>query len=59
MMVDATLLPDDSPLSALPPLMEIAGIEVYNAMGAIPAQFSYAQPKCGLLVIWTRDGREP
>jgi Carboxypeptidase regulatory-like domain len=59
MMVDAVLMPDDSPLSMLPPLNEIAGIEIYQASGAIPPQFSYAAPKCGLLIVWTRDGSQP
>jgi Carboxypeptidase regulatory-like domain len=59
MMVDAVLMPDDSPLSMLPPLNEIAGIEIYQASGAIPPQFSYAAPKCGLIILWTRDGSTP
>lgn len=59
MMIDSALLPDNSPLSSLPPLIELAGIEVYPSMGSIPPQFSYAQPKCGLIVLWTRDANSP
>ncbi len=56
MMVDGTLLPDFSPLTALPPLREIAAIELYLSIGAVPAMYSWAMPECGLMVVWTRDG---
>lgn len=58
-LVDGAMLPDDSPIGAVPPLREIAGIEIYQSMGAIPPQFSFAWPKCGLIIIWTRDGAVP
>jgi hypothetical protein len=58
-MIDTALLPDGAPLSGVPPLTELAGVEIYQSMGAIPPQFSYAQPKCGLLVFWTRDAASP
>jgi hypothetical protein len=58
-MIDSALLPDGAPLAGVPPLTELAGVEIYQSMGAIPPQFSYAQPKCGLIVIWTRDADSP
>jgi hypothetical protein len=58
-MIDSALLPDGAPLAGVPPLTELAGVEIYQSMGAIPPQFSYAQPKCGLIVIWTRDAGSP
>jgi len=58
-LVDGAMLPDDSPLGAVPPVRDIAGIEIYQSMGAIPPQFSFAWPKCGLIIIWTRDGSAP
>ncbi|MFN0098764.1 MAG: carboxypeptidase regulatory-like domain-containing protein [Gemmatimonadaceae bacterium] len=58
-MIDSALLPDGAPLAGVPPLTELAGVEIYQSMGSIPPQFSYAQPKCGLIVIWTRDAGSP
>jgi hypothetical protein len=40
----------------LPPVREISGIEIYTSAGAIPAQFSFAEGKCGLIAVWTRGG---
>ncbi len=59
LVVDGSPLPLDAPLTWLPPLREIAAIEIYRSLGAIPPQFSYANPECGLVVVWTRSGSDP
>lgn len=55
LVVDGALISDPPTLNALPPLREIAAIEVYQSIGAIPPAFSFAMPECGLIVVWTRD----
>lgn len=59
MVVDGAVIPDGLPLNTLPPLPEVAGIEIYQAIGAVPPQFSFAMPECGLIVVWTRDWSTP
>ena len=59
MVVDGAVIPDGLPLQNLPPLPEVAGIEIYQAIGAVPPQFSFAMPECGLIVVWTRDWSSP
>lgn len=56
MVLDGVALNDASPLNVLPPPREIAGIEIYTSSITIPPQFAYSNPKCGLIVVWTRDG---
>lgn len=57
LLVDGALLPPETPLSALPPVAEMAGIEIYTSAGAIPAQFSFSRAvRCGLIAVWLRDG---
>jgi len=58
-MVDGALMPTEMPMSGLPPVREIAAIEVYLSIGAVPAMYTFAQPECGLMVVWLRDGTEP
>lgn len=58
-MLDGALLPDASSITALPPLREIAAIELYVSVGAVPPMYSFAQPECGLMVVWTRDSGSP
>lgn len=59
MIVDGAVIPDGLPLNDLPPLPEVAGIEIYQSVGAVPPQFGFAMPECGLIVIWTRDWSVP
>ncbi len=56
MVIDGVALNDASPLNVLPPPREIAGIEIYTSSITVPPQFAYSNPKCGLIVVWTRDG---
>ena len=36
---------------------DVAGVEVYNGAGMVPAQFSGTQNACGVVAIWTKRGR--
>ena len=36
---------------------EIEAVEVYTGMGQIPAQYNKTSGGCGVMLIWTRDGR--
>ena len=58
-VVDGAVMPDGMSLTGLPPLREIAAIEIYQSIGAAPAMYSFSTPECGLIVIWTRDGVSP
>jgi hypothetical protein len=55
LMIDGALLPAEAPLDVVPPVPDLAGIEVYAGAGSVPPQFSVGN-KCGLIVLWTRDG---
>lgn len=55
LVVDGALMPDGMSITGLPQLRDIAAIEIYQSIGAIPAVFSYASAECGLIVLWTRD----
>jgi hypothetical protein len=59
LVVDGAVMPDGMSLTGLPPLREIAAIEIYQSIGAAPAMYSFSMPECGLIVIWTRDGASP
>ena len=59
LVVDGAVMPDGTSLTALPPLREIAAVEIYQSIGAVPAMYSFASPECGLIVFWTRDGSTP
>ncbi|HWL39995.1 MAG TPA: Plug domain-containing protein, partial [Gemmatimonadaceae bacterium] len=54
-------LPGDVPINHYLTPDEIVGIEVYSSGSQIPTQFTSTMPnsRCGLAVIWTRDGIDP
>ncbi len=54
-IVDGALMGPNTPTSGLPPLREIAAVEIYQSVGSVPAMYNFSNPECGLLVIWTRD----
>lgn len=56
LVLDGVVLAPGSPLNVLPPTREIAGIEIYTSSLTTPPQFAFANPKCGVIVVWTRDG---
>lgn len=59
LVVDGTVLVAGTPLNALPPTRDIAAIEVYTSSVTVPPQFAFANPKCGVIVVWTRDASAP
>lgn len=55
-VVDNVPMPPRFPLEMLPPPRDLAGIEVYAGAASVPPQFSGIDRRCGMIVIWTRDG---
>jgi len=56
-VLDGVPMPPRFPLELLPTPKEIAGIEVYSGPATVPAQFSGLDRRCGMVLVWTRDGR--
>jgi hypothetical protein len=55
-MVDGMPMPTPFNLDILPSPRELAGIEVYNGAATLPPQFGGADRRCGMILIWTKDG---
>ncbi len=55
-MVDGMPMPTPFNLDILPSPRELAGIEVYNGAATMPPQFGGADRRCGMILIWTKDG---
>lgn len=55
-VIDGVPMPKRFPLEMLPNTRDIAGIEIYSGPANTPAQFSGADRRCGMIIIWTRDG---
>jgi hypothetical protein len=51
-------LPNDQPIDHYISPEEVIGVEVYSGSSEIPAQFNVSRfnSRCGVIVIWTRDG---
>lgn len=56
-VVDGVPMPPRFPLELLPTPREIAGIEVYDGPATVPPQFNGLDRRCGMVLIWTKDGR--
>jgi hypothetical protein len=54
-VLDGVPMPQRFPLELLPPPRELAGIEVYSGPASVPPQFSGADRRCGMIIVWTRD----
>ncbi len=54
--LDGIVLPRAFNLDLLPPPRQVAGIEVYSGAATVPAQFGGADRRCGVILVWTRDG---
>ncbi len=54
--LDGIVLPRSFNLDLLPPPRQVAGIEVYSGAATVPAQFGGADRRCGVILVWTRDG---
>jgi len=57
-LVDGVPMPRRFPLELLPTPKDIAGIEIYAGAASVPAQFDGADRRCGMIIVWTRDGRD-
>jgi hypothetical protein len=55
-VVDNVPMPRRFPLEMLPPTRDLAGIEVYAGAASVPQEFSGLDRRCGMIVVWTRDG---
>lgn len=55
-VVDGVPMPPRFPLELLPTPREIAGIEVYNGPATVPAKYNGLDRRCGMVLVWTRDG---
>jgi hypothetical protein len=55
-VVDNVPMPRRFPLEMLPPTRDLAGIEVYAGAASVPPEFSGLDRRCGMIVVWTRDG---
>jgi len=55
-VIDGIPMPPRFPLELLPNPKEIAGIEIYSGAATVPPQFSGADRRCGMILVWTRDG---
>ncbi len=55
-LLDGIVLPRFFNLDLLPSPKLISGIEVYSGAATAPPQFGGTDRRCGLILIWTRDG---
>lgn len=55
-VLDGIVLPRFFNLDLLPPPKQIAGIEVYSGAATVPPQFGGADRRCGMILVWTREG---
>jgi hypothetical protein len=55
-VVDNVPMPREFDVELLPRPKEIAGIEVYAGPSGVPAQFAGPDRRCGMVLIWTKDG---
>lgn len=53
-------IPGDQPINHFVAPEELIGVEVYSGSSEIPAQFNSSRfnSRCGVVVLWTRDGPE-
>jgi hypothetical protein len=55
-IVDNIPMPREFDVELLPRPKEIAGIEVYGGPSGVPSQFAGLDRRCGMVIIWTKDG---
>jgi hypothetical protein len=54
--VDGVAMPSPFSLDLLPSPRNLAGIELYSGPATTPPQFGGANRRCGVILVWTRDG---
>lgn len=52
--VQYPIQPDEDVDVALPPIMEIEGIEIYKGVATVPATMNAPGAACGVIALWTR-----
>lgn len=55
-IVDDVIMPTPLDLALLPSPREVAGIELYTGPATLPVRYNGLDARCGLIMIWTRDG---
>lgn len=55
-LLDGIPLPAGFPMSILPAPRDVAGVEVYAGAATVPLQFGGADRRCGMVLVWTKDG---
>jgi hypothetical protein len=54
-VLDDVPLPTPFNLDLLPPPRDLGGIEVYSALGTVPAKYNGFNRGCGVILIWTKE----
>jgi hypothetical protein len=55
-LLDGIPLPAGFPMSILPAPRDVAGVEIYSGPSSVPLQFGGADRRCGMVLVWTKDG---
>ena len=50
---------EDNDFGPVVPVRDIQGIEVYTGAGDVPGEFAGSTAACGVIVVWTTNGRAP
>jgi hypothetical protein len=58
-IVDDVQMPTPFDLTLLPSPHELAGIELYTGPATLPVRYNSLDARCGLILIWTKDGSAP
>ncbi len=55
-LLDGIPLPAGFPMTLLPAPRDVAGVEIYSGPASVPLQFGGADRRCGMVLVWTKDG---
>lgn len=55
-MLDGVPLPSGFPMELLPSPRDVAGVEIYSGPATVPMQFGGQDKRCGMVLVWTKDG---
>ncbi len=54
--IDGIVMPTPFNLDHLPPPSAIEGVELYSGPAMVPLKFGGTERRCGVVLIWTKDG---
>lgn len=54
--IDGVAMPTPFNLDHLPPPSILAGVEFYSGPATTPSQFGGSDRRCGVIIVWTKDG---